>query len=62
MRCSLPVNQTTISWQVCVDIRRREKEREKGRGGTGREERGREGKGREGEKRRDFLIMFIKET
>lgn len=62
MRCSLPVNQTTISWQVCVDISRREKEREKGRGGKGKEAGGREGEGREGEKRRDFLIMFIKET
>lgn len=44
----MPVNQTTISWQVCVDIRRREKGREKGRGGTGRKGGEREG----GEKER----------
>lgn len=58
MRCSLPVNQTTISWQVCVDISRREKEREKGRGGE-REGGGREGGGRERGREKERLSNHV---
>lgn len=55
MRCSLPVNQTPISWQVCVTISRMgaEEKREVGK------ERGKE-MGRERLSNHDVYISDLK--